>query len=136
MYPAESVFLVCFWVPVYGFRAGQPIRELILLPASLIVCSSLSSCGDRMRFPFHVNMSVDMAIVPGLFMQPFLDQYCTADFLLLSLRTFLLLHPHCSLSHRCRVCDVSVSIAAVLPRDPFISESCPLVGFCDGFCLL
>lgn len=36
----KSVFLVCLYVCVYGFRAGQPVRELIpgkdlclLLPA-------------------------------------------------------------------------------------------------------
>lgn len=75
--------------PIRGFSPG----EIILLLQAVISCyRSLFRVRFHENFPIHTNMSPDTAIIPVLFIQPFLGETYNRLPGILALTTFF--SPH------------------------------------------
>lgn len=109
--------LVCIWFQGWLLCTGQPTRgshpwedSFSFSQQSLIGCISFPGVGCH-TILFCVNRSIDIAIVPVLFMQPFLGETSSQQ-TLWSSGCYDLSTPDlwCSISHRLRNCDVDVSM--------------------------
>jgi hypothetical protein len=68
-----------YWLPNNGAHSWERLFPLF----TPVACSLLSSGGTpRESFPTCISLSIDILIIPVLFMKPLLGESLTPDFLL------------------------------------------------------